>query len=223
MGTTRIKKADLSEIRYTPQEGEIMQNAVDDKFYIWHDDSWMLINVDNSGINMGLYDINKQIISQLPELTDLEDKHKSIKNIHVDAKEENGTITFLHKIKDGAIDRKYLGDLIFENRHLYKEMSDLIWDIMEYYIDYIIATHDDVILDWILLPHTHYWKMCDTKILMVADEEDRKKRVMARDNISAEYLSKRDSAGISYDNIEFDQIINTTRKETSYGIPYERL
>ena len=61
MGTTTIKKADLSQIRYTPQEGEIMQNTVDGKFYIWHNDSWALINVDNSGINMGLYDMNKQI------------------------------------------------------------------------------------------------------------------------------------------------------------------
>ena len=82
MGTTTIKKADLSQIRYTPQEGEIMQNTVDDKFYIWHDNSWALINVDNSGINMGLYDMNKQIISQLPELTDLEDKHYTINNLH---------------------------------------------------------------------------------------------------------------------------------------------
>jgi hypothetical protein len=82
MGTTTIKKADLSQIRYTPQEGEIMQNTVDGKFYIWHDDSWALINVDDSGINMGLYDMNKQIISQLPELTDLEDKHYTINNLH---------------------------------------------------------------------------------------------------------------------------------------------
>ena len=82
MGTTTIKKADLSQIRYTPQEGEIMQNTIDDKFYIWHDGSWALINVDNSGINMGLYDMNKQIISQLPELTDLEDKHYTINSLH---------------------------------------------------------------------------------------------------------------------------------------------
>ncbi len=117
-------------------------------------------------------------------------------------------------IKDGAVDRKYLGDLIFENRHLYKEMSDLIWDMMKNRIDHIISAYDDVILDWIILPHTHYWKMCDTKILMVADEEERKRRVMARDNISAEYLNKRDSAGINYDNIEFDQVIYTTMEET---------
>lgn len=115
-------------------------------------------------------------------------------------------------IKDGAVDRKYLGDLIFENRHLYEEMSGLIWKIMKHRIDHILSTHKNVILDWILLPHTHYWKICDTKILMVADEEDRKQRVMARDNISAEYLSKRDAAGISYNGIEFDQIIYTTKE-----------
>ena len=118
-------------------------------------------------------------------------------------------------IKDGAIDRKYLGDLIFENRHLYKEMSDLIWDMMKHRIDHIISTHENVILDWILLPHTHYWKMCDTKILMVADEEERKHRVMARDNISADYLSKRDSAGINYYDIKFDQIIYTTKENSN--------
>ena len=120
-------------------------------------------------------------------------------------------------VKDGAVDRKYLGDLVFENRHLYKEMSDLIWDMMKRRIDDILSTHEKVILDWILLPHTHYWKMCDTKILMVADEEDRKKRVMARDNISAEYLNKRDSAGINYDDIEFDQIIYTSKEESPNG------
>lgn len=110
-------------------------------------------------------------------------------------------------IKDGVVDRKYLGDLVFENRHLYKEMSDLIWDMMKSRIDYILSTHENVILDWILLPHTHYWKLCDKKILVVADESERKSRVMDRDNISAEYLTKRDSAGISYDGIEFDEII----------------
>ena len=110
-------------------------------------------------------------------------------------------------IKDGVVDRKYLGDLIFENRHLYKELSDLIWDMMKDKIDYILSKHENVILDWILLPHTHYWNMCDKKILIVANEEDRVARVMARDNISAEYLNKRDAAGIDYDSIQFDEII----------------
>lgn len=41
------------------------------------------------------------------ELTSLERKITSIKNIHVSAKEENGHITFLHKIKSGAVDKSY--------------------------------------------------------------------------------------------------------------------
>lgn len=106
-----------------------------------------------------------------------------------------------------SVDRKRLGDLIFTNRHLYKELSELIWKAIKIDIDYYLSKHENVILDWILLPHTHYWNMCDKKILVVADEEERKHRVMARDNISAEYLNKRDSAGISYNDIEFDEII----------------
>ena len=110
-------------------------------------------------------------------------------------------------VKDSAVDRKYLGDLIFENRHLYKEMSDVIWDAMKECIDLVLSQCENVILDWILLPHTHYWKMCDKKILVVANEEDRVARVLARDNISTEYLRKRDAAGIDYDSIQFDEII----------------
>ena len=41
------------------------------------------------------------------ELTNLENKDKGIKNVHVDAIEENGVITFLHKVKDGAVDKSY--------------------------------------------------------------------------------------------------------------------
>ena len=41
------------------------------------------------------------------ELTDLEKNHKHLKNVHVSAKEEDGNITFLHKIKDGSIDKSY--------------------------------------------------------------------------------------------------------------------
>ena len=41
------------------------------------------------------------------ELTDLEAKLSHLKNVHVSAYEENGNITFLHKIKEGAIDKSY--------------------------------------------------------------------------------------------------------------------
>ena len=41
------------------------------------------------------------------ELTDLENNLKNLKNVHVSAKEEDGNIIFLHKIKDGSIDKSY--------------------------------------------------------------------------------------------------------------------
>ena len=41
------------------------------------------------------------------ELTSLEKKYKTIKNVHVSAIEESGKITFLHKIKNGAVDKSY--------------------------------------------------------------------------------------------------------------------
>lgn len=41
------------------------------------------------------------------ELTDLEQTLTGVKNIHVSALEENGNIIFLHKIKEGSVDKSY--------------------------------------------------------------------------------------------------------------------
>lgn len=41
------------------------------------------------------------------ELTDLDNKYKNIKNVHVSATEDNGHLTFLHKIEDGSVDKSY--------------------------------------------------------------------------------------------------------------------
>ena len=41
------------------------------------------------------------------ELTSLERKYNSIKNVHVDAMLQNGELIFLHKVKNGSIDKSY--------------------------------------------------------------------------------------------------------------------
>ncbi len=41
------------------------------------------------------------------ELTDLDKTLKKLRNVHVSAYEENGNITFLHKIKEGSVDKSY--------------------------------------------------------------------------------------------------------------------
>jgi len=41
------------------------------------------------------------------ELTDMENRFSNLRNIHVAATEDDGKITFLHKIKNGAVDKSY--------------------------------------------------------------------------------------------------------------------
>ena len=81
MGDLRVKKIDPSQIRYTPTEGEIIQTP-EGKYMIWHEDTWNELKMEGGGINMGLYDMNKQIISQLPALTDFTKAIENIRNLH---------------------------------------------------------------------------------------------------------------------------------------------
>lgn len=81
MGDLKIKKIDPSQIRYTPEEGEFVQTP-EGKYMIWHNGSWNEIKMENGGINMGLYDMNKQIISQLPALNDFTKAIANVRDLH---------------------------------------------------------------------------------------------------------------------------------------------
>ncbi|WP_338444362.1 DNA mismatch repair protein MutS [Bacillus spizizenii] len=68
------------------------------------------------------------------ELTVLEDKLPQLKNVHVRAEEYNGTVVFLHQIKEGAADKSYgihvaqlaelPEDLISRAQDILKELED---------------------------------------------------------------------------------------------------
>lgn len=63
------------------------------------------------------------------ELTDLENNLKYLKNVHVSAYEENGKVTFLHKIKDGSVDKSYgihVARLANLPENLIKRASDIL-------------------------------------------------------------------------------------------------
>ena len=66
------------------------------------------------------------------ELTDMAKKIKGIKNIHVDAKEENGSVTFLHKVLDGPIDKSY-GIHVAKLANMPSDLLDRAKEILEYY------------------------------------------------------------------------------------------
>jgi hypothetical protein len=83
MSDVKIKQLDPSQIRYTPEENEIIQN-LEGEYLIWKDGQWNKINIEGSDISMGLYDMNKQIISQLPDLTEeqIDDKKYAVSALH---------------------------------------------------------------------------------------------------------------------------------------------
>ena len=51
------------------------------------------------------------------ELTEIESTYPTIKNVHVAVKEEGEEVTFLHKIKNGPVDKSYGIHHSYHNRN----------------------------------------------------------------------------------------------------------
>lgn len=73
-------------------EGECVFCEEDNKLYSWQEnDGWGPIDLENKGISLNLYELNKTVVSQLPTMTmsDIsskmsifEDLHKTARNTH---------------------------------------------------------------------------------------------------------------------------------------------
>ena len=66
------------------------------------------------------------------ELTDLENTLNKLKNKHVSAEEKDGKITFLHKVKNGSVDKSY-GINVARLANLPKEVTDRAEEILKVY------------------------------------------------------------------------------------------
>ena len=66
------------------------------------------------------------------ELTSLSLDFPCIKNVHVDAKEENGTVTFLHKVVNGPIDKSY-GIHVAKLANMPEELLKRAYEILSIY------------------------------------------------------------------------------------------
>lgn len=115
-------------------------------------------------------------------------------------------------IKDNKVDRKELGKIVFNNKDKMKKLEDITWKYMEKEIDEFIANNEGkiVVLDYIMLPKTKYFKEADVRILIKASYEERLKRAMKRDNITKELFDQRDGAAIEHVESEFEYVIDTS-------------
>lgn len=124
------------------------------------------------------------------------------------------------KIENDKINRKELGDLIFNNHQNMKQLSDITWKAMESLIDNFISENKNkiIILDWILIPKTKYFNISDISILIKSDFNTRMKRATRRDEIDKNAFREREKATLDFTRNDFDYIIENydieqTRKE----------
>ena len=112
-------------------------------------------------------------------------------------------------INEKNVDRKKLGDIVFNSRIEMNKLSNITWKYMEIEIDKFIQENREriIILDWLLLPKTKYLDLCDIKILLNVPYEIRKERAMKRDNIKESNFDLREKASIEYNENDFDYIL----------------
>ena len=107
--------------------------------------------------------------------------------------------------RDGIIDRKKLGNIVFSDQEKMDILTDVTWDYMQEKIDEILKNKPEIIiLEWALLPISKYWEKSDMKILIQANQDERKKKVIERDEITEEYFEKRDSKSLDYETVNAD-------------------
>jgi dephospho-CoA kinase len=113
--------------------------------------------------------------------------------------------------EDEKINRKKLGQIVFNSADKMKTLEQITWKNMEIEIDKVINQNKEkiIILDWQLLSKTKYLSLCDLKILIDIPYEIRKQRLLKRDNISEEKIDLREKESITYNKNDFDYVFYT--------------
>lgn len=115
-------------------------------------------------------------------------------------------------LENNQINRKKLGIILYQNQSEMSWYNNLIWTYLEKELDLIINnTTKPVILDWMMLPLTKFYDMCDFKILVESNIETRMERILKRDNISEKHFILRDKNGLNYNKKDMDIIIDNSK------------
>lgn len=106
------------------------------------------------------------------------------------------------------IERKKLGNIVFASKEKMEQLTEITWGYMQEILDEILKEESErIVLEWALLPvDRKYWDKCDIKIWIKANDQERKEKVIERDQITEEYFARRDSKSIDYSPFKFDYI-----------------
>ena len=115
-------------------------------------------------------------------------------------------------LESGVINRKKLGMILYQNKAKMDEYNALVWSYLEEELDKLIqSSTKPVIIDWMMLPLTKFYDMCDLKILVDSSLETRLERIKKRDNVDEEHFKARDKNSVNYNESDFDFIINNDK------------
>lgn len=119
-------------------------------------------------------------------------------------------------LTNNEIDRKKLGNIVFNSEAKMNILTKFTWKYMEKIIDEFIERNKNctIILDWLLLTKTKYFKKSSIKILLDIPYEVRIKRVLLRENITKKRFNLRDNAAPSYNKEDFDYILSDNNSES---------
>ncbi|MBR4106606.1 MAG: dephospho-CoA kinase [Alphaproteobacteria bacterium] len=124
---------------------------------------------------------------------------------------------FTGSVKNGVADKRYLREIVFNDKKKLAKLESLIYPILNAKIRKLITkgakNNFIVFLDIALLFEKKWDKYCDFIILADADYELRKKRVMLRDKVSAQNFASIDNVQMSNDEKKdkVDIVINTDK------------
>lgn len=123
-------------------------------------------------------------------------------------------------LDNNIVDRKKLSEIVFNSRSEMNKLSKITWKYMQIEINDFLKQNKDktIILDWILLPITKYFNICNIKVFLDVPYELRKERAMERDNISEEAFALREKSSVNFNKNRFDYVISEVNEETIKGL-----
>jgi dephospho-CoA kinase len=122
--------------------------------------------------------------------------------------------------RDGKIDRKVLGPLVFSDPAKLEMLNDITHPWMVERVKAEISEHKNTLVNAALLESMGLVELCDEVLFVFAPKEIRMKRAMERDGISAEAFEKRNDNQANIGTTLFTNskkvitIINDSSKES---------
>lgn len=116
---------------------------------------------------------------------------------------------FGKNVFDGdKVNRKKLGSIVFNDKEKMQYLTNLTYNYVVEKIDKIIAeSKQPIILNYVLLPNTKYFKDCDYRILVKCNDDDKRyKHLVMRDNVPLEYIMVRDNNSLNYNENDYNYV-----------------